>query len=175
MKPESRTDAPPATEKWASFHLAGELFALRVEEVQEVLMQQPITPVPLAPDFIIGLVNLRGRISLAIDLRRRLQLPPRADGAPSVLLVLKHKEGLIGVVVDEMEDVLELPTSAWRTPPDTLAEEHRGFVAGVCPTAGRLVLGLRTDPLSGGEQSITARDAAPDSNAPPTGGGRVAE
>ena len=67
------TCAPPSQDgMWATFRLAGEVLALRVEDVQEVLMVQPLTPVPLAPAHIVGLLNLRGSIMPAIDLRRRL-------------------------------------------------------------------------------------------------------
>lgn len=147
------------TGKWATFHLASETFALRVEDVQEVLMPQPLTPVPLAPEYIVGLLNLRGQVMPAIDLRLRLRFPPREGGKPGSLLVIRRHDRPISLVVDEIGDVLELAGGDWRPPPDTLAGEHRGFVFGICPhdTDGRqLVLGLRVESLSG-EQDGPAR------------------
>lgn len=64
-------------QKYCTFRLAGQLFGLPVEGVQEILRAQPLTPVPLAADSVRGLMNLRGLIVLAIDLRRRLALPIR--------------------------------------------------------------------------------------------------
>jgi purine-binding chemotaxis protein CheW len=143
---------------WATFFLHGEMFALRVEDVQEVLMHQPLTPVPLAPDHIVGLLNLRGQVMSTVDLRSRLHFPPRAEGAACSLLVLNATEGLLSVVVDEIGDVLSLPTAAWREPPDTLATRHRGFVFGICPIDGHVVLGLTVTRLSADDDS--ARRAA---------------
>ncbi len=138
---------------WATFLLNGETFALRVEDVQEVLMPQPLTPVPLAPPHIVGLLNLRGQIMSAVDLRQRLNFPPRPADASTNMLVLKTREGLLSVVVDDIGDVLELPTSQWRTPPETLAEHHQKFVFGICPIEQNLVLGLKVAELGGDEEA----------------------
>ena len=140
--------------QWATFFLNREMFALRVEDVQEVLMQQPLTPVPLAPDHVVGLLNLRGQVMSAVDLRTRLHFPPRPADVATHLLVLRGREGLVSVLVDEIGDVLTLPTSSWRAPPDTLAERHRGFVFGICPIEKHVVLGLRVAALSGDEDSV---------------------
>jgi purine-binding chemotaxis protein CheW len=137
--------------RWVTFYLAQELLAVRVEDVQEVLHQQPLTPVPLAPSHILGLLNLRGQIMPAVDLRRRLGFPPRAEGATSALLVVKTQEELLSVVVDDIGDVMELPQPQWKPPPDTLSAGHRTFIFGICPIEGHVVLGLRAGALSGEE------------------------
>lgn len=139
------------TAMWATFFLSGEMFALRVEDVQEVMMHQPLTPVPLAPDHVVGLLNLRGQVMSTVDLRKRLHFAPRAQDAPCSLLVLNAAEGLLSVVVDEIGDVLSLPTAAWREPPDTLEMQHRGFVFGICPIDKHVVLGLTVAGLSADE------------------------
>jgi purine-binding chemotaxis protein CheW len=138
---------PEQTEQWSTFLLAGEMFAVRVEDVQEVLMDQPLTRVPLAPPYIVGLLNLRGQIISAVDLRRRLQFSARTDDAPRKLLVLKTPDGPISIVVDDIGDVLRLESGLWRAPPDTLAAPHRSFVEAVCPIEGHLVIGLRVEHL----------------------------
>lgn len=132
--------------QWATFHLGGEQFALPVEEVQEVLLKQPLTPVPLAPDEILGLLNLRGAIMPAIDLRRRLGFPD-GDAREQKLLVLRGAEGPVSVVVDDIGDVFELQGAGWRPVPDTLEASHRGFVFGVFPMEGQVLLGLRVSAL----------------------------
>jgi purine-binding chemotaxis protein CheW len=135
------------TGQWATFHLGGEQFALPVEEVQEVLLKQPLTPVPLAPDEILGLLNLRGAIMPAIDLRRRLGFP-EGDTSKQKLLVLRGAEGPISVVVDDIGDVFELDGKGWRQVPDTLETNHRSFVFGVFPMEGLVLLGLKVDTLT---------------------------
>jgi len=135
--------------KWLTFYLAGEMFGVRVEDVQEVLMQQPLTPVPLAADHIVGLLNLRGQIMQAVDLRRRLHFPLRPEGESSSLMVVKQDDNFVSLVVDDIGDVLELPPESWRAPPDTLSAQHRGVVLGICPIENHIVLGLRVESLSG--------------------------
>lgn len=140
----SQTDTQ--TGQWATFHLGGEQFALPVEDVQEVLLKQPLTPVPLAPHEIMGLLNLRGAIMPAIDLRRRLGFPD-GEQRDQKLLVLKGAEGPVSVVVDDIGDVFELDGKGWRPPPDTLESSHRSFVFGVFPLEGQVLLGLKVDTL----------------------------
>jgi purine-binding chemotaxis protein CheW len=149
------------TGRWATFWLAGELLALRVEDVQEVLMNQPLTPVPLAPDHIVGLLNLRGQIMPVIDLRRRLRFPPRAPGSDGNLLVMKSDDELVSLLVDNIGDVLELPESGWCPSPDTLAAEHRAFVFGICPIEGHVVLGLRVEALTSDDARPAPRRGGP--------------
>ncbi len=132
--------------QWATFIVGGEQFALPVEDVQEVLLKQPLTPVPLAPDEILGLLNLRGAIMPAIDLRTRLGFEKGAE-KDQKLLVLKGGEGPISVVVDDIGDVFELEGREWRQVPDTLDASHRRFVFGVFPMAGSLLLGLKVSTL----------------------------
>lgn len=141
--------------KWATFFLHGEMFGLRVEDVQEVMMDQPLTPVPLAPEHVVGLLNLRGQIMPAIDLRVRLHFPPRGEGQGSSLIVIRSQGASLSLVVDEIGDVLELPTTSWRDPPDTLAAQHRGFVRGICPIERNVVLALNVEALIGDEDRST--------------------
>ena len=76
--------------------------------VQEVIRGQAMTPVPLAPPMIEGLINLRGQIVSAIDLRRLLNLPCRPEGATPLNVVVRDGEGAVSLLVDEIGDVLEV-------------------------------------------------------------------
>jgi purine-binding chemotaxis protein CheW len=143
---------PPATGQWVTFLLDGEVCAVAVEEVQEALLWQPLTPVPLAPPQMVGLLNLRGQLMPAIDLRRRLGLPAREAGEGTSQLVLRTAEGPVSVLVDEVGDVLELPAAMWRPAPDTLSRAYRRFVMGVCPVPGGVVIGLRAARLGFDEE-----------------------
>lgn len=142
---------------WATFFLDDEIFAVSAQDVQEVMMQQPLTPVPLAPDHIIGLLNLRGQVMPAIDLRRRLQFEPRPTDKSAVFIVVKAQGNLVSVVVDNVGDVVALGRDRWHPPPDTLSALHRSFIFGICPLDGRTVMGLKVDAMSG-EVEPTGKD-----------------
>jgi purine-binding chemotaxis protein CheW len=141
---------------WATFRLAGELFAVPVEHVQEVMMPQPLTPVPLAPAHVVGLINLRGHIVPAVDLRARMQVPADSSVQAGGVVVIRTGGELVGLLVDAIGDVLTLPAASWRATPDTLSARHRVFVFGICPLAGQIVLGLRVDTLSGDAEAVEA-------------------
>ena len=132
------------TGQWATFFLAQEQFAVPVEEVQEVLLSQPLTPVPLAADTIVGLLNLRGAIMPAIDLRTKLGFERLPPSGTQKFLVLKTTEGLVSIVVDEIGDVFELAGDGWRPVPDTLEVTHRKAVFGIYPMDGHMLLGIKT-------------------------------
>lgn len=130
--------------QWATFFLAEEQFAVPVAEVQEVLLSQPLTRVPLAAESIVGLLNLRGAIMPAIDLRTRLGFERVPPSGSQKFLVLKTTEGLVSIVVDEIGDVFELSGEGWRPVPDTLGPAHRQAVFGIYPMDGHMLLGIKT-------------------------------
>ena len=133
---------------WATFILADEMFAVRAEDVQEVLWDQPLTPVPMAPTYIAGLINLRGQIVPAVDLRRRLHFPD-SNQAARHMLVLKLPDGWVSIMVDNIGDVLSVEEGSWQPPPDTLAAVHRRLVDGVCPIDHHMLTALNVAALPG--------------------------
>jgi purine-binding chemotaxis protein CheW len=140
-------DELASASRWSTFVLGEEMFALRVDDVQEVLLLPPITPVPLAPSHVLGLVNLRGQVMAALDVRGRLACPPRKPKPSEKLLVL-HVDGmLVSMVVDEIGDVVELDPERWQPIPETLPMEQRHYVTGLYPLEGKLVLGLKMPAL----------------------------
>jgi purine-binding chemotaxis protein CheW len=135
--------ATTACAQWATFFLDGEMFAIAVDEVQEVLLPQPLTPVPHAPPQMLGLLNLRGQIMPAIDLRHRLGIPARpADVSAGNQVVVTTLDGPLSLLVDEVGDVHELAGADWRATPETVRAADRRFVFGVCALKGGLVRGL---------------------------------
>ena len=121
------------------------LFGVEVEKVQEVIRYQKMTPVPLAPSVVRGLINLRGQIVTAIDLRRRLGLRPRGTTDLPMNVVLRHDDGAVSLLVDEIGDVLEVEEAAFEVPPGTLAGEVREFIRGVYKLNHSLLIALDTD------------------------------
>jgi len=125
----------------------GELFiGIEVSRVQEVLSHSSITPVPLAPVHIKGLINLRGHIVTAIDMGLRLDVGPAGSANGDMMhVILNDDQGLLSLVVDRVGDVVELDKEAYEDPPETLQGEARRLIRGAFKLEGRLLLDLDVD------------------------------
>jgi purine-binding chemotaxis protein CheW len=133
------------SEQYSTFYVGDLFFGVEVVKVQEVLRYQEMTKVPLATDVVQGLINLRGQIVTALDMRCRLGLPPRNSDANPMNLVLRSDEGAVSLLVDEIGDVLEVDADSHEHVPETLPAEQRRFIAGVCKLDGKLLLVLDTE------------------------------
>ncbi|MFM2152719.1 MAG: hypothetical protein RL199_1154 [Pseudomonadota bacterium] len=131
--------------QYCTFLIDDLLMALEVERVQEVLRPQEMTAVPLASRVVKGLINLRGQIVTAVDLRRRLQLPDRAGGLASMNIVVRAEGGAIALLVDEIGDVLEVEQATFERPPETLQGVARDLLLGIYKLKDRLLLVLDAD------------------------------
>jgi purine-binding chemotaxis protein CheW len=134
-----------ASQQFCTFLLDRYLFGVPVPQVQEVIRCQPMTPVPLAPSAVQGLINLRGQIVLAIDLRRRLSFADRTQGELPVNVVVRTPDGAISLLVDEIGEVIEVEESTFETPPETLRGTVRSIILGVHKLEGRLLHLLDTE------------------------------
>ena len=114
------------TQQFASFELAEMLFGIEVERVQEVTSGIEITTVPLTPPAVRGVLNLRGRIVTAIDLRRCLQLAERPDDQHPVNVILRTEDGFASLLVDHMGDVLTVDDGALRGASGDIARTFAG-------------------------------------------------
>jgi purine-binding chemotaxis protein CheW len=131
-----------ASGQFSTFFVADLFFGVDVLQVQEVLRSQYMTPVPQAPGAIEGLINLRGQIVTAIDMRRRLGLPPNAAGLASMNVVVRTADGAVSLLVDEIGDVVDMDASTCERPPDNLAPAARELIGGVYKLEDRLLLVL---------------------------------
>ncbi len=138
---QSMTDS----KQFSTFFLNGLFLGVEVLKVQEVIRYQEMTRVPLAPNMIQGLINLRGQIVTAIDLRRRLELPPRPEGQLPMNVVVRSEDGAVSLLVDEIGDVVEIQDEAYERPPETLKGVARELVTGVYKLKDRLLLILDTE------------------------------
>jgi len=118
-------------QKLCTFTLADLVFGVEVMNVQEVLRFQPMTRVPLASSTVRGLINLRGQIVTAIDVRARLGFSTLSDAQEPMNVVLCTKDGVVSLLVDQIGDVLEVEPSAFERPPTTLPAVLRDVVRGV--------------------------------------------
>jgi purine-binding chemotaxis protein CheW len=125
--------------QFCTFYLDGALYGLRVEQVQEIVRHQEMTPVPLANAVIAGLINLRGQIVSALDLRVRLGLPRRKDGAMATNVLVRHDDESVSLLVDEIGDVVEVPEESFEDAPDSVVGEARTLAQGVYKLPDKLL------------------------------------
>ncbi len=126
----------------STFHVGSYLFGVDVALVQEVVRLQQITPVPLAPDCVRGLINLRGEVLTAIDLRIRLGLPPSQTSKDPVNVVVKVEDEPVSLLVDEIAGVLEVSQVPFESTPTTVDETVRALLEGAYTLPDRLLLEL---------------------------------
>ena len=133
LSPSRRTAVPPAADTAIlTLTVAGQLCGVPVMGVRDILGAQTITPIPLAPPEVAGGLNLRGRIVTAVDLRRRLGLPPRDAASPPPMSVVVEGGGeLYALLADSVGDVLALPEAGLAPNPPTLDPLWREVCAGV--------------------------------------------
>ncbi len=131
--------------QYCTFFLNNLFFGVEVVKVQEVFKYQEMTQVPLAPSVVRGLINLRGQIITAVDLRRRLKMPERPEDQLPMNVVVRTEEGVVSLLVDEIGDVLEVAATDFEQPPDTIDEITRELVKGVYKLEERLLLILDTE------------------------------
>ena len=137
-----KSDQSQTSGQFSTFFVADMFFGVDVLHVQEVLRFQQMTAVPQAPDVIEGLINLRGQIVTAIDMRRRLHLPPRAADQTPMNIVVRTMDGAVSLLVDEIGEVLQMDASTYERPPDNLDPGARGLIRGVYKLKDRLLLVL---------------------------------
>ena len=120
----------------------GQLFGIPVLTVQDVLGPQKITRIPLASPEVAGALNLRGRIVTAIDVRKRLGLPPAEQDAKSMSVVVDYRGELYSLIIDSVGEVLSLPSDTFERNPATLDPAWREVSAGVFRLKGQLLIVL---------------------------------
>lgn len=133
------------THQLCTFLLGDFVFGINVHTIQEVIRYHEMTPVPLAPAAVHGLINLRGQIVTAIDLRTRLGLPAHTGDVLPTNVVVRTPEGAVSLLVDEIGDVVEVETGLYEQPPETLDASARELVSGVYKLNDRLLLVLDVD------------------------------
>ena len=156
--------AAEATEHLATFFLAGEEYGVEVRQVQEIRRVTEITSVPRAPEFIRGVINLRGRILPVLDLRRRLALGEVAMDRAARIVVVRIKERLLGLLVDGASQVLKVKVSQIEAPPEEVLQQGGDYIRGVAKLDDRLIILVDLERLLA-QELAAASGAAPGARA----------
>lgn len=133
--------------QYCTFFLDNDFFGIEVSRVQEILRYQDMTEVPLSAPVIRGLINLRGQIMTAVDLRERVGLPPREDGKRPINVVIRQKDGGVSLLVDSIGDVMSPSEELAEAAPENVNPRIRALLQGVYKLEGRLLQILDPDKL----------------------------
>ncbi|HWA72898.1 MAG TPA: chemotaxis protein CheW [Polyangiaceae bacterium] len=136
------------TTQYCTFALGSLLLAVEARSVQEVLRSQQVTPVPLAPDFVRGLMNLRGQIVLVVDLRVHLGSLEPTSSSKSLNVLLQTSAGLVSMLADQIGDVIDVEDDCQEPIPDTLQGRARDVLAGALRLPDRLLLLLNPERIA---------------------------
>jgi purine-binding chemotaxis protein CheW len=117
--------------QWVTFRLEGETYGINVMQVQEVLRYTEIAPVPGAPDYVLGIINLRGNVVTVIDTRSRFGLPPNEITDNSRIVIIEAEKQVVGILVDSVAEVVYLRSSEIDSAPNIGTEESAKFIQGV--------------------------------------------
>jgi purine-binding chemotaxis protein CheW len=128
------------------FKIGGGYYAVPVLEVQEVMKPQVLTTVPLAPDYIDGLINLRGQVVTAINLRKLFHI--RGEAPEEFMnIIVRNEDSLYSLVVDEIMDVMDVEVKTFEDTPDALDKEIKKYIKGVYKLEGKLLVLLSLEKL----------------------------
>jgi len=126
--------------QWVTFRLDNEKYGIKVMQVQEVLRMTEIAPVPGAPDYVLGIINLRGNVVTVIDLRRRFGLlEAEADDATRIVII-ESENNVVGVLVDSVAEVADLRASEIDTAPNVGNDESSKYIQGVSTQEDELLI-----------------------------------
>lgn len=138
-----------------SFRVGREDFGLDILRVQEIIRNQHLTRVPNSPDFVDGVINLRGRVIPVVALRKRLGLEQEGDDRQTRIVVLEVQNMVLGFIVDSVPEVLRIASSAV-VPPPRLGSTEREYVSGVAKLEDRLLILLDVDRIMIGKECLAA-------------------
>lgn len=134
-----------------TFSIGEEEFGVNILKVQEIIRTMEITKVPRSPDFVEGVINLRGKVIPIIDLRRRFGLAPIPEDKDTRIIVIEINSIIVGFVVDAVSEVLRIPASTVGPPPPVVAGVESDYISGVGQLADRLLIMLDLDRLLSSE------------------------
>lgn len=138
--------------QWVTFRLANETYGINVMEVQEVLRFSDIAPVPGAPTYVLGIINLRGNVVTVIDTCQRFGLPPIEITENTRVVIIETDHQVIGILVDAVAEVVYLKRSDIDSTPNVGNDDSAKFIQGVTHREGQLLILVDLNKLLGEEE-----------------------
>jgi len=126
--------------RWVTFRLENEKYGINVMQVQEVLRVSEIAPVPGAPDYVLGIINLRGNVVTVIDTRKRFGLIPKEMDDSTRIVIIESDDQVVGILVDSVAEVVDLRVSEMEAAPNVGTEESAKFIQGVASHDNELLI-----------------------------------
>lgn len=126
--------------QWVTFRLADEIYGINVMQVQEVLRVSEIAPVPGAPHYVLGIINLRGNVVTVIDTRIRLGLATTEVTDSTRIVIIEGARHVVGILVDCVAEVVDLPMSQVESAPNVGSDESSKYIQGVASRDGELLI-----------------------------------
>lgn len=133
--------------QWVTFRLDGEIYGINVMQVQEVLRYTEIAPVPGAPAYVLGIINLRGNVVTVIDTRYRFGIASTEVTDQTRIVIIEAESHVIGILVDAVAEVVYLRQSEIETAPNVGNDESAKFIQGVCNKNNQLLILVELDKL----------------------------
>ena len=138
--------------QWVTFHIDNEVYGITVMQVMEVLRYVDLTPVPGAPDYVLGIINLRGNVVTVIDTRKRFSLPSKEVDDMSRIVIIESEGQVLGMLVDCVAEVVYLRESEIEMAPNVGNEESSRFIQGVHSDGDTLLILVDVNKLLTGEE-----------------------
>lgn len=126
--------------QWVTFRLDNEKYGIRVMQVQEVLRMTEIAPVPGAPDYVLGIINLRGNVVTVIDSRKRFGLSEAEADDSTRIVIIEAEKHVVGILVDSVAEVVDLQTSEIDAAPNVGNDESSKYIQGVSSREKELLI-----------------------------------
>ena len=139
--------------QWVTYHLEDEVYGINVMQVQEVLRITEIAPVPGAPSYVLGIINLRGNVVTVIDTRSRFGLMPKETDDLSRIIIVEVNGKVIGMLVDSVAEVVYLHQSEIDTAPNVSNDDSSRFIQGVCSREDYLLIIVDVDKFLSEEET----------------------
>lgn len=138
--------------QWVTFHLENEKYGIKVMQVQEVLRMTEIAPVPGAPHYVIGIINLRGNVVTVIDTRRRFGLSDAESDDETRIVIIEADNNVVGILVDSVAEVVDLKSSEIETAPNVGNDESSKYIQGVSSRDDELLILVDVNKLLSDEE-----------------------
>jgi Chemotaxis signal transduction protein len=142
-----KTNAKDEILQWVTFKLESESYGINVMQVQEILRYNEVAPVPGAPSYVLGIINLRGNVVTVIDTRSRFNLSPCEITDDTRIIVIESEQQIVGILVDSASEVVYLKASEIEAAPNVGNEESAQFIQGVTNREGELLILVDLDKL----------------------------